>query len=105
MATTACVSFQLCSKSADEDEETAFCVDLPELALYCSLPRWGPTWQLTSEAKDQKGSTFLGVLSNVQLTLQDDLRFFPGRGVGVVWRPQCIPEAEDQQFSDLSVRK
>lgn len=76
MATTACVSFQLCSKSADEDEETAFCVDLPELALYCSLPRWGPTWQLTSEAKDQKGSTCLGVLSNVQLTLQDDLRFF-----------------------------
>lgn len=51
---------------------------------HCTVlsPGWGPTWQLTSEAKDQKESTFLGVLSNVQLTLQDDLRFFQAKKWG-----------------------
>jgi hypothetical protein len=65
MATTACVSFKLCSKSADEDEGTALCVDFPELLLCCSHPWWGPTWQLAFEAKDKKRSAFLGAVSNV----------------------------------------
>lgn len=32
-----CTCFKLCSRSADEDEETAFCVDLTGPSWFCSL--------------------------------------------------------------------